>query len=199
MGTCWARLDRALMRRALRTRSPARDRVLLGITLAANYSRLWFLIAGGLAASGDQRARRAARRGIVATVIAAAVANGPSKLLVRRSRPCWRSYPPLIPMPRSTSFPSGHSAAAAAFATGACAEMPGLAPGIVPLAAAVAYSRVYIGVHYPSDVAAGVAIGLCCGLFSSACLDAVKPHGARMITRIGGCAGSGFVETEGGG
>jgi undecaprenyl-diphosphatase len=166
MSTRLAQLDRALMRRALRTRSPGLDRAVVRVTWAANYSRLWFLIAGVLAACGDRRARRAAGRGVVAIVLAAAVANGPSKLLVRRGRPFWRSYPPLIRMPRSTSFPSGHSAAAAAFATGACAEMPGLAPVTVPLAAAVAYSRVYSGVHYPSDVAGGVAIGFCCGLVS---------------------------------
>jgi len=67
-------------------------------------------------------------------------------------------------MPRSTSFPSGHSAAAFAFATGACGELPGLLPLLGPLAGAVAYSRVYTGVHYPSDVAAGAAIGIGSGV-----------------------------------
>jgi undecaprenyl-diphosphatase len=69
-------------------------------------------------------------------------------------------------MPRSTSFPSGHSAAAFAFATGACAELPVLAPVLAPLAGTVAYSRVHIGVHYPSDVAAGAAIGIGSGLLA---------------------------------
>ncbi len=171
------------MRRALRTRSPGLDRVLVAITRAANYSRLWLLIAGVLVACGDERARRAAGRGVVAIAVAAALANGPGKLLARRRRPFWRSYPPLIRMPRSTSFPSGHSAAAAAFATGACAELPELAPVIVPLAAAVAYSRVYIGVHYPSDVAGGVAIGFCSGLLSATYLDGIKRNGSRQQRR----------------
>jgi undecaprenyl-diphosphatase len=70
-------------------------------------------------------------------------------------------------MPRSTSFPSGHSAAAFAFATGACDELPVLAPVLVPLAGAVAYSRVHIGVHYPSDVAAGAAIGIGSGVLAT--------------------------------
>ncbi len=69
-------------------------------------------------------------------------------------------------MPRSTSFPSGHSAAAFAFATGACEELPVLAPVLVPLAGAVAYSRVHTGVHYPSDVAAGAAIGIGSGMLA---------------------------------
>jgi membrane-associated phospholipid phosphatase len=160
-------LDQRLMSRAVRVRTPGLDRALITITRAANYSRLWLLIASGLAACGGRRGRRAAGRGIAAIVIAAAVANGPAKLLVRRRRPSRRSWPTLIRMPRSTSFPSGHSAAAFAFATGACAELPVLAPVLVPLAGTVAYSRVHIGVHYPSDVAAGAAIGIGCGLLAT--------------------------------
>ncbi|HTC59922.1 MAG TPA: phosphatase PAP2 family protein [Solirubrobacteraceae bacterium] len=155
------------MSRSVRVRSLELDRALVTITWAANYSRLWLLIASGLAAFGGRRGRSAAGRGIVAIVIAAAVANGPAKLLVRRRRPSRRSWPTLIRMPRSTSFPSGHSAAAFAFATGACAELPVLAPALAPLAGAVAYSRVHTGVHYPSDVAAGAAIGIGSGLLAT--------------------------------
>ncbi len=143
------------------------DRALVLVTRAANYSRLWFVIAAGLAACGGGHGRRAAGRGVIAIGIAAAVANGPAKLLARRRRPFWRSPPPLIRMPRSTSFPSGHTAVAFAFATGACAELPLLAPLLVPLAGAVAYSRVHTGVHYPSDVAAGAAIGIGSGVLST--------------------------------
>ena len=161
------RLDRRLMRRSFGARSPALDRSLVTVTRAASYSRLWLLIAGALAALGGTRGRRAAERGLVAVAIATAVANGPAKLLVHRRRPFSRSRPTLIRTPRSTSFPSGHSAAAFAFATGACTELPALAPALVPLASAVAYSRVHAGVHYPSDVAAGVGIGLGCGLLAA--------------------------------
>lgn len=160
-------LDRRLMRRSFGARSPALDRFLVALTRAASYSRLWLLIAGALALFGGARGRRAAGRGLIAIAIAAVVANGPVKLLVRRRRPFSRSRPTLIRMPRSTSFPSGHSAAAFAFATGACAESPVLAPVLVPLAGAVAYSRVHVGVHYPSDVAAGVGIGVGSGLLTA--------------------------------
>ena len=157
------------MRRSVRVRSPAVDRTFVGITRAANYSRLWLLIASGLAACAGRQGRRAAARGIIAVAVAAAVANGTARLLVRRRRPSWRSRPTLIRMPQSTSFPSGHSAAAFAFATGACEELPVLAPVLVPLAGTVAYSRVHTGVHYPSDVAAGAAIGIGSGVLA-ACL-----------------------------
>jgi len=160
------RLDHRLMKRSFGARSPAIDRSLVAITRAANYSRLWLLIAGALAVFGEGRSRRAAGRGLIAIAIAAVVANGPAKLLVRRRRPSSRSRPTLIRTPRSTSFPSGHTAAAFAFATGACTELPVLAPVLLPLASAVAYSRVHTGVHYPSDVAAGIGIGIGSGLLA---------------------------------
>src|SRR5271155_4781310 len=160
-------LDRRLMKRSFRTRSPALDHPLVAITQAANYSRLWLLIAVALAVCGGRQGQRAAGRGLVAIAIAASVANGPAKLLVRRRRPFSRSRPALIRMPRSTSFPSGHTAAASAFATAACTELPVLAPALVPLAGAVAYSRVHTGVHYPSDVAAGAGGGIAMGLLAA--------------------------------
>lgn len=172
-------LDRRLMKRSFRARSPALDRSLVGITRAANYSRLWLLIAGVLALFGGRDGRRAAGRGLIAIAIAAAVANGPAKLLVRRRRPSSRWRPTLIRTPRSTSFPSGHSAAAFAFATGASTELPVLTPVLVPLAGAVAYSRVHTGVHYPSDVAAGVGIGIASGLLATITTSARSRARAR--------------------
>jgi undecaprenyl-diphosphatase len=68
-----------------------------------------------------------------------------------------------VKMPASTSFPSGHSASAFAFAA-AVGDV--LVPATVPvhaLAAAVAYSRVHTGVHYPGDVVAGSLVGLVVG------------------------------------
>jgi membrane-associated phospholipid phosphatase len=166
----WTRardLDRRLMSCSFRTRSPALDRSLVGITRAADYSRLWRLISGVLAVSGGCRARAAAARGLISIATAASVANGPAKLLVRRRRPSSRLQPSLIRMPLSTSFPSGHSAAAFAFATGASTRLPELAPILFPLAGAVAYSRVHTGVHYPSDVIAGVGIGIGSGVLAA--------------------------------
>lgn len=163
------RLDERLIRRASRGRTPVLDRLLVRITQVAGYSRLWLLIAATLLICGQRRERKAALRGLAAIAIAATFANGPAKLLVRRRRPS-SSVLPLIRMPRSTSFPSGHSAAAFAFATAVCADCPRLAPLLLPLAGAVAYSRVHTGVHYPSDVGGGIAIGIGSGLLSARCV-----------------------------
>jgi membrane-associated phospholipid phosphatase len=161
------RLDRSLLRRSYERRSRRLDRALVGVTRAASYSRLWLLIAAGLAVAGGRRGRSAGLHGVAALAIASAVSNGPAKLLVRRRRPVSPSRPTLIRTPRSTSFPSGHSASAFAFATATCSELPGLTPLVLPLACAVAYSRVHTGVHYPSDVAAGAAIGVASGVIAT--------------------------------
>ncbi len=64
-----------------------------------------------------------------------------------------------VPMPVSRSFPSGHTAAAVAFASGAGHVLPLASVPLHALAALVAYSRVHTGVHYPGDVLAGAVIG----------------------------------------
>lgn len=187
MAASLRRLDRWLMSRSHELRSAGADRMLVGLTGAANYSRLWLLTAAILAAVGGRSGRTAAGRGLLAIAVAAFVANGPAKLLVRRRRPFGLSTSPLIRMPRSTSFPSGHSAAAFAFATAASREQPALIPVLGPLAGAVAYSRVHTGVHYPSDVAAGAAIGVGSGVLTS---RLVSIAGRRIAgRRIGGRRG----------
>ena len=75
--------------------------------------------------------------------------------------------PRWVPMPTSTSFPSGHSASAAAFAVAVGDVIPGLRVPLGLAATAVAFSRVYTGVHYPGDVLVGAATGALLGRMSS--------------------------------
>lgn len=84
-----------------------------------------------------------------------------TKSLFNRSRPfTWdREIAPLIKTPSSSSFPSGHSATAAAGAITLSVIYPALAPAFVAAALLVVLSRVYLGVHYPFDVLAGAFIG----------------------------------------
>ena len=84
------------------------------------------------------------------------------KPLLPRRRPAASelpAYQTIANPPRSSSFPSGHSASAAAFATAVAMESPRTALAVVPLAAAVAYSRIHVGVHWTSDVVVGAAVG----------------------------------------
>jgi len=74
-------------------------------------------------------------------------------------------------MPTSSSFPSGHSASAFAFATAISRDSPWLAVAIQFLAGSVAYSRVHTGVHYPGDTIAGALIGAGAGQAVSSVFD----------------------------
>jgi undecaprenyl-diphosphatase len=155
------RADTALMRRSARLPAGPADDALRAVSRAADRGLLWFAMAGAFALRKG-KLRRAGLRGAVAVAGASFFANVITKPLFPRRRPAAALLPArrrLRRRPTSSSFPSGHSASAAAFVTAAAMESPLAGAVAVPLAAAVAYSRVHTGVHWPSDVAAGVLIG----------------------------------------
>lgn len=155
-------LDRAVYSAVASTPSPVLDRWMPKLTNAADHSALWLVIAGGLALTGRGRLRRAALRGVVTLGATSLITNQLAKRLHHRERPL-RTLVPLGRLsrrsPRSSSFPSGHSASAAAFASGVSSEAPALGVPLQVLAGLVGFSRVATGAHYPSDVAAGFILG----------------------------------------
>ncbi|AVH54962.1 MULTISPECIES: bifunctional phosphatase PAP2/diacylglycerol kinase family protein [Streptomyces] len=155
-------MDQRLFTRVAGARVPAADPVLRRLSHSADHGRLWLATAAGLALSGGRTARRAALRGVGSLALASLTVNTVVKWSARRPRPLLDLVPPIRHLrhqPRTTSFPSGHAASAAAFATGVALESTRYGALVAPFAASVAFSRVYVGVHYPLDVLAGVAIG----------------------------------------
>ena len=90
---------------------------------------------------------------------------------------------PLVHVPHSGSFPSGHATAAFACATVLAWYAPRLAFPAFVLAGAIAWSRVYVGVHWPLDVLGGAALGM---LIATALLMlvAIRPR-SRPVKRAG--------------
>ncbi|GGB43307.1 putative phosphoesterase, PA-phosphatase related protein [Flexivirga endophytica] len=166
-------LDVAVFEGIATTHSPILDRVMPRLSDAADHSVLWLGVAGALGLSRDRRAKRAALRGVVTIAATSLIANQVAKRTNRRIRPSLSSVPIARlsrRLPTSSSFPSGHAASAAAFATAVGLEMPVLSVPLRTLAGLVGFSRVSTGAHYPSDVAAGWLLG-----------TAVAGVGARLV------------------
>jgi membrane-associated phospholipid phosphatase len=158
-----AAVDKAVYRAVAATPTPTLDGPLRTFTSAADHSKLWIGAAAVLFAVGGRRGRRAALTGVAAIACTSAIVNLPMKLAGNRRRPdADAAGVPLarrVEMPASASFPSGHSASAAAFASSVSQVVPALGLPLGVAAAAVGYSRVHSGVHYPGDVVAGAVVG----------------------------------------
>lgn len=161
------RWDRAVYNQVAGMSTPALDVPLRRLSHFANHSKPWFAVAAVLALVGGRQGRRAAATGAAAIGVTSLVVNQPMKLAGDRPRPDREGAgvpeERWVRMPTSSSFPSGHSASAAAFAVAVGDVLPTLRWPLRLTGAVVAFSRVYTGVHYPGDVAAGVLSGALIG------------------------------------
>lgn len=158
------KVDTALYAAVAGTETPRLDAAMRRLSRTADHGVLWFGAAGAIALLGGSRGRRAAKCGLASLGLASAFANLVGKPLTTRRRPEREELEVLasrqVPMPKTSSFPSGHTASAYAFATGAGRAAPALSAPLRALATLVGYSRVHTGVHYPADVLAGAFIGV---------------------------------------
>jgi membrane-associated phospholipid phosphatase len=153
-------LDRIIVKGVNRRSTTAVDAGLHLLSVSANKSLLWFAVAGAMALRSGAP-RHAAMRGLLALGVASAANRALKVVLPFRTRP--QQLPAFLswaPEYGGSSLPSGHSAAAAAFAAGVTLVSPALGAAVTPVAAGVAYSRVHIGAHWPSDVVLGTALGI---------------------------------------
>ncbi len=179
-------LDSAVYAAVAQTPTPRLDAVLQPLTSAADHSKIWFATAAASAVLGGASGRRGAADGLAAVGLASATVNLVFKHLSRRPRPdrgvLGVPQGRHVEMPLSTSFPSGHSASAFAFAGGMTHAAPALGIPLHLAAAVVAYTRVHSGVHFPGDVVAGSLVGIACGLVAPRAVDLVEQLAAGART-----------------
>jgi undecaprenyl-diphosphatase len=131
----------------------------VSLTKIGTHGLVWLAL--GLALSVVRR--RALPFVLVAlAVLASDGLAGLVKAAVGENRPT--EPDPLVTIPHSHSFPSGHTATAFAGAMMLSYLVPRAAPAFFTLAAAIAYSRLYVGVHFPLDVVGGAVIGVATAL-----------------------------------
>lgn len=124
------------------------------------------LLVGGRGADGGRRRDTGIRIAVALPVTMVAV--GIVGKLVARERPfsVHEQVASLVDHTPSRSFPSRHSACAAAMATVALPSAPAFGWLMVLGALGLGASRVYAGLHYPSDIVAGWLIGAIIGIIA---------------------------------
>jgi undecaprenyl-diphosphatase len=168
-------LDAAAYAAIAATPTPTLDGFFRRLSQSADHWKLWLATAAALGVAGGSRGRRAAVNGVAAMAVSSGVVHLVLKPLGDRRRPDRaRHEVPMarhVPMPVSTSFPSGHAASAAAFATGVATAFPEAGIPVTAAGALVSYSRVHTGVHFPVDVIVGSVAGTAAAQVTVGLLD----------------------------
>jgi membrane-associated phospholipid phosphatase len=164
------KLDRRVGRSAYRATTPdAVNKALFTLSSFADNGLFWTGVVAVVALTGS-RGRRAALRGALTLGASSLLTNFGAKKIIRAPRPRLRALPHrhFNHTPTSPSFPSGHTATAAALATGIWVVSPRRGIPAAALAGAVGYSRLHVGAHWFSDVLTGTLVGITIGLIGRA-------------------------------
>ena len=138
------------------------DNVMLFISWLGNGGLLFIALTLGLLCVRRTRCLG----GVCATALAldVLVVNVLLKPLAARARPfAGGAFELLLPPPGDYSFPSGHTAAAFAFAFALAPVGKKWTAAAVALGCVMGFSRMYLTVHFPTDVLCGALVGALCG------------------------------------
>lgn len=157
--------DARIQEASARLHSPTADRAMHAVTQLGSHTAI-ATAAALTAIMMIQRGRKADAWTVVVSTAGAMAINTALKNVFRRQRP--QELARRIKLPRSHSFPSGHSLLSAAtypIVTHHLVERHSLPVQALAhtlsgmIIVGVGFSRVYFGVHFPSDVLGGFAAG----------------------------------------
>ena len=143
------------------------DRLFYTASFVGDHGALWITLAivrFFTGVGGTEAAHFAGIRSVCAEAGQSVFVNLGIKSLFKRVRPVYQGVRPYrFRIPRTTSFPSGHSTASFCAAVLLSQGTP-WAPWLFVLAAIVAFSRAYVRIHHMSDVLGGIVVGLLIGV-----------------------------------
>lgn len=142
------------------------DTMMPFITRLGDAGFIWIAISITLICT--KKYRKVGITSLLAISIGTILTEGVIKHLVERVRPII-AYPidnPLIKLPISFSFPSGHTASSIAVAYVLSTYIKRYKFYFISLAILIGFSRIYLYVHYFSDVLGGAVVGLVSGILA---------------------------------
>jgi undecaprenyl-diphosphatase len=145
------------------------DPLFEGLSLVGSFGLVWLALALAVVLAGSSWRQPWLLLRVAVAIVLAELVSGLLKAGLGRDRPpvAHPDPEPLVHVPATFSFPSGHATVSFACATVLALAVPRLAWPLFTVAALVAFSRVYVGVHYPGDVLAGAILGVAIGLVVS--------------------------------
>ena len=143
------------------------DVVMPFITRLCDDGEIWILI--GVVLLFFKKYRKFGIFVLVGMLLGSLIGNEILKPIIARPRPChiYEMLPEmLVDIPKSYSFPSGHTTSSVIAATVLMRANKKFGFFAVPLAFLIAFSRMYLFVHFPSDILGGAVLGVLVGYFT---------------------------------
>lgn len=140
------------------------DNVMVPFTTVFNAGFIWFVLCAVLLVF--RKTRSTGVLILLSMAVAYLIGEVGIKNMVCRLRPCVvdSSVSLALEIPRSYSFPSGHTASSFAAASAVFSVNKKWGAGALCVAALVGFSRLYLFVHFPSDVLLGMLLGVLSGI-----------------------------------
>jgi undecaprenyl-diphosphatase len=130
-----------------------------------NQGDVWIALAIILMINKNIKIRRLGITILIALALGAILGDQILKNLIARPRPIGEEFDFnfIIKLPKSYSFPSGHTASSFAVFGVFLFSKARYKYWVLLLASLIAFSRMYLHVHYPSDIIGGIVLGILCG------------------------------------
>ena len=150
-------------------RNPIMNSIVAFYTTLGDDGIIWIIL--GVVLLIPKKTRKCGIMVLAALLVMLVANNLILKNIVARPRP-YATYPELVEdianlihVPKSYSFPSGHTVSAMAAAFTIFSQHKKLGIAAIVAGVLMGLSRLYVGVHFPTDVFGGIIVGALIALF----------------------------------